>query len=111
MSTEVQTELNLEAEAPEDTFKVIPDAIIAEILAQPSATEEPAPVKRPRGRPKGSKNKPKDPNAPVKPKKAKAKAEESPAPSNATIVKPVAKVFVPEDDIVESDAAELNEAE
>jgi hypothetical protein len=50
--------------------------IIMENKVNPVATEVVAP-KRGKGRPKGSKNKPKDPNAPPKVKKNKKSADES----------------------------------
>lgn len=62
-----------------------------------------APVKRGRGRPPGSKNKPKDPNAP-----AKVKTPRAPKPDVEAVVKPapsapVSTVFVAADeDVVEA---------
>lgn len=77
----------------------------AAVVTEPTVAE--APVKRGRGRPKGSKNKPKDPNAPVKPRKNE-KAVAAPAP--VTTVAPAAAVFVASDeDLVESEPAPVED--
>lgn len=62
----------------------------------------PAPVKRGRGRPKGSKNKPKDPNAPSKEPKAVKPVTVSATPAVAKTLAPVVSFVPVEDDIVES---------
>lgn len=53
-------EITNETETPVETAAAVVGTVI------------PAPAKRGRGRPKGSKNKPKDPSAPVKEKKPRA---------------------------------------
>lgn len=62
----------------------------------------PAPVKRGRGRPKGSKNKPKDPNAPAKESKAVKAVTIVATPTVAKATTPVVSFVPVEDDIVES---------
>jgi hypothetical protein len=65
-----------------------------------------ATAKRGRGRPKGSKNKPKDPNAPAKVKKEKV--VETPAPVGAAFIAPVAFVAA-DNEVVEAEPAAVEE--
>lgn len=66
------------------------------------------PVKRGRGRPKGSKNKPKDPNAPVKERKTKKVVADVPAPA-VEVAAPVTAFIAGDDEVVEADPAPVEE--
>lgn len=73
-----------------------PPKLAAKPKAAPSTTTAPAAAKKPRGRPAGTKNKPKDaseePTTAAKPK-PNAKAKRAPAPSKPAALSPAAKAY------------------
>lgn len=71
-------------------------------MSDTNNTQESPPVKRPRGRPKGSKNKPKPEGYVAPPRKAK----DAPAPAPAAAVNPASIGFVVPADAEVVEAAE-----
>lgn len=74
-----------------ETIETTPEEATQELFEAALAVA----TKRPRGRPKGSKNKPKDPNAPVVPRKPRAKKADAVLATVATEEEEVAVEPVP----------------